>query len=386
MSKMLSFLYLTAFFLLSSKIDATVIKQPNPFEVVKLVAPDGSIRADFIAIGATATNIWVQDKTGQFRDILLGYDDHTFYQSDKLGHPYFGPIVGRYANRIRNGTFTIPISKNASGPNKFHVPQNEGNNTLHGGTDGYDRRVWHILSKTPSSATFTLVDPDGAQGFPGTVVTTVTYALERKATWKISIRSTATKETPIMLSGHHYWNLEAYQESQDLIGHHAQFQASKFVATDGQLIPTGKLEDVSGTAMDFRKAKSIGVSIPETAAAQFCGSGCVGFDNCWVFDNAQTKKPALSVWSVNSGIKLDIFTNQAALQIYSCNGIFNASLPIPRKKSQGGPIATYADHSCIVIENESLIDAINNPEFGVNQIYGPLRPYVWDASYVFSNL
>ncbi|KAF8076540.1 galactose mutarotase-like domain-containing protein [Lyophyllum atratum] len=358
----------------------------NPFEVVHLQAPDGSARADFIALGATPTNFWVKDKAGKFRDVLLGYDDHTLYQSDKAGHPYFGPIVGRYANRIRAGTFTIPISKNASGPNKFHVPLNEGNNTLHGGVDGYDRRTWIVAKKSMSCVTFTLMDPDGAQGFPGTVVTAVTYTLERKSTWKISINSIATKQTPIMLSGHHYWNLEAYQETQDLVGHHAQFDASKFVATDGTLIPNGQLTDVSETPMDFREAKSIGGSINATAAGAFCGTGCVGFDNCWVFDKNDSKKPVFSMWSVNSGIKLDLITNQPALQIYSCNGIFNATRPIPRKKDQGGPQTAYENHSCVVIESESIIDAINNPEFGVDQIYGPTRPYNWEATYVFSRV
>ncbi|KAF8161157.1 galactose mutarotase-like domain-containing protein [Crassisporium funariophilum] len=356
----------------------------NPFELVQLVAPDASARANFIPFGAIATNFWVKDKKGAFRDILLGFDNHTLYQSDAEGHPYFGPIVGRYANRIRNGTFTIPISKDASGPNKFFVPQNEGNNTLHGGVDGFDRRVWSIVKKSSSSVTFALVDPNGTQGFPGTVVTTVTYTLERKSTWKISINAVASAKTPIMLSGHHYWNFEAYQESQDLNGHFAQFQSSKFVATDGQLIPNGTLLNVNNSPMDFRKAKSIGLSIPATAQEEFCGTGCVGFDNCWLFDEVTQKKPAFSMWSVNSGIKLDIFTNQPALQVYTCNGIFNADLPISRKKEQGGPTAIYTDHSCVVIENESVIDAINNPEFGVDQIFGPERPYNWEASYVFS--
>ncbi|KAF9464411.1 galactose mutarotase-like domain-containing protein [Collybia nuda] len=372
--------------LLLSTCKAHLPEQTSLFEVVKLTAPDGSARADFIPYGATATNFWVKDKTGKFRDILLGFDDHKLYQSDAAGHPYFGPIVGRYANRIRDGTFTIPISKNASGRNKFHVPLNEGNNTLHGGLDGYDRRTWTVSKKTASSVTFKLIDPDGAQGFPGTVITSVTYTLDRHSTWHISINSIATKQTPIMLSGHHYWNFEAYQETQDLIGHHAQFAASKFVATDGQLIPTGKLTDVSRTPLDFRQAKSIGASINATAAEEYCGTGCIGFDNCWLFDKNDFKKPVFSIWSVNSGIKLEIITNQPALQIYSCNGIFNPALPIPRKKTQGGPLTTYTDHSCVVIESESIIDAINNPEFGVNQIYGPERSYNWESSYIFSTL
>ncbi|KAF9008937.1 galactose mutarotase-like domain-containing protein [Cyathus striatus] len=356
----------------------------SPFLPIHLYAPDGSAKADFIALGATTTNFWVKDKNGNFRDIILGFDNLTMYQTDELGHPYFGPVVGRYANRIRRGTFTIPISKDATGPNKFHVPLNEGNNTLHGGQDGYDRRAWNVIKQSSNSVAFSLIDPNGEQGFPGTVFTQVTYTLEEKATWDIKMHSKSTEETPIMLSAHHYWNLEGYQETQDLNGHITQFPSSRYVETDGQLIPTGKLVNVAGTPMDFRHAKSIGHSIPATTKAQFCGTNCTGFDNCWVFDKVEQNKPDLSIWSVNSGIKLDIFTNQIALQIYTCNGIFNATLPIPRKSSQGGPTKVYENHSCVVIESESIIDAINNPELGVNQIFGPQTPYIWKSSYKFS--
>ncbi|KAJ7368453.1 galactose mutarotase-like protein [Mycena albidolilacea] len=364
-------------------------KPVDPLASVTLSAPDGSAKAAFIPFGATTTNFWVKDKHGKFRDILLGYDNHTLYQSQADGHPYFGPIVGRYANRIRNGTFTIPISKDASGPGqKFQILENENNgtDTLHGGIVGYDARPWTLVKQSSNSVTFSLVDPDGDQGFPGTVTTSVTYTLEPKSTWKISMHATATELTPIMLSGHHYWNLEAYQETQDLVGHYAQFDSSKFIATTGTLIPTGELTPVDGTAMDFRKPKSIGNAIPETAEAQFCGTGCVGFDNAWVYDNNDCKKPVFSIWSVNSGIKLDVTTDQLALQVYSCNGIDNPALPIPRKADQGGPSERYTDHSCVVIEQESYIDAINNPEFKINQIYGPKRPYSWEATYAFSVL
>ncbi|KAF9055529.1 galactose mutarotase-like protein [Hymenopellis radicata] len=339
---------------------------PKPLQVVNLTAPDGSARANFIPYGATATNFWVKDKTGNFRDILLGYDNVTWYESEDVGRNFFGPIVGRYANRIRNGTFTIPVTKNVSGPNKYQVPENEhnGTNSLHGGEIGYDRRPWSVLYKTANAVTFGLVDPDGEQGFPGTVLVAVTYALEAEATWKISMNAIATAETPIMLSGHHFWNLDAYQDSEDLLGHVAQFDASRVIATDGNLIPNGELIDVTGTPLDFREAKSIGESINDTEPFAYCGTDCVGFDNAWIYDTNSEDEPVFSVWSTNSGIKLDVITNQPALQIYSCNGIFNPDLPIPRKAAHGGPSSSYPQHSCLVIEQESWLDAINNPEGG----------------------
>lgn len=131
--------------------------------------------------------------------------------------------------------------------------------------------------------------------------------------------------------------------------------------------------------------------------------GCDGFDNCWIYDNNTEDKPVFSLWSTNSGIRcvvhyganivpayrrfiyrLDVTTNQPALQVYTCDGIFNASLPIPRKVDQGGPSTYYQDHSCLVVEQESWIDAINQPEWGIDQIYGPDRDYLWEAEYAFS--
>ncbi|KAJ7765020.1 galactose mutarotase-like domain-containing protein [Mycena maculata] len=366
-----------------------VARTGDPFAPVKLAAPDGSVIAHFMPFGATTTNFWVKDKFGKFRDIILGFDNHTLYQTQADGHPYFGPIVGRYANRIRNGTFTIPISKDASGPGKkYQITENENNgtDTLHGGIIGYDQRPWTIVKQSSNSVTFSLLDPNGDQGFPGTVTTTVEYTLESKATWKISMQSVAEALTPIMLSGHHYWNLEAYQETQDLSGHFAQFDASRIIATDGALIPNGNLTPTAGTPLDFSKAKSLGAAINATAGDQFCGTDCIGFDNCWIYDDNNEKDPVFSLWSVNSGIKLEVTTNQPALQVYTCNGIFNPDLPIPRKVDQGGPDTVYADHSCLVVEQESWIDAINNPNFGINQIYGPGRTFNWESSYVFSVL
>jgi aldose 1-epimerase len=353
-------------------------------EAVNISSPDGSAHARFINIGAAVVNFWVKDRNGTFRDLIIGFDNLTEYTTAAAGTDYFGPIVGRYANRIRNGTFTIPISKDASGPGKkYHTVENgnNGTDTLHGGSDGFNTRVWNISESTNDSVSFSLLDPNEYQGFPGNVFTTITYTLRNESTWDITMRALADQETPIMLSGHHYWNFEAYKETQDLIGTFARFNSSKYVATDGILIPTGKLNSVKDTPLDFNTAKSVGGSINATIGENYCGTGCVGLDNCWIYDKQNdTTQPIFSIWSVNSGIKLEVTTNQPALQIYTCNYVAN----VPRKVDQGGPSVNYTDHSCLVIEQESYIDGINNPEFGVNQIYGPERPYVWKSSYKFS--
>ncbi|TDL29404.1 galactose mutarotase-like protein [Rickenella mellea] len=377
-----AFTFLTlagAFGVLSASIEA---KNPDPLEVVSIVSPDGSAKANFISFGATAVNFWVKDKHGKFRDILLGFDNHTTYVTERT---FFGAVIGRYANRIKNGTFSIPVANPPRG-DIFHIPENENNgtDTLHGGFVGYDQRQWTILKRSKNSVTYTLVDPDGTQGFPGTVHATAVYTLENNSVWNIHLLATATAKTPIMLTGHHFWNLEAYQETQDLDGHFAQFDSSRVVDTDGILVPNGRLIQTKGTPLDFSKAKSIGKSIPATAPFQFCGTNCVGFDNCWIYDKSNASAPAFSIWSVNSGIRLDVTTNQAAVQIFTCNGI--DPVAIPRKVDQGGPNTIYAGHSCLAIEQESWIDAINNPRWGIDQIYGPQRDYTWSSSYAFSVL
>ncbi|KAF9476498.1 galactose mutarotase-like protein [Pholiota conissans] len=348
--------------------NASVVQVTKAFKSIHLVAPDASIRASFMAFDATVTNLWVKDKKGDFRDIILGFDIHTLYRTQADGYPYFGLVVGR----IRNCTFTIPISKDATGPNKLFVPRNE--NSLHGGPEGFDQRIWETMKVSSNSVTFTLLDADGMNGFPGTAITTVKSIL--------STRSKYAYTNNLVTIGHHYWNFEAYQESQGLVGHHAHFQPSEFIGTDSHLIPTGGLLDVQNTPMDFRKAKPIGASNPGHHSRANLWNRlvqcCVGFDNCWVFDNVDEKKAAFSMWSVNSGIKFLL------VQVYTCNSIFNKDYPISRERTQGGTQNVYTNHACVVIDAEGIINAINNPEFGANQIYGPGRLYQWE-SYVFSN-
>ncbi|KLO14301.1 galactose mutarotase-like protein [Schizopora paradoxa] len=353
---------------------------PDPFETLTIKAPDGSITANFIRAGAHITNLFVKDKVGVFRDIILGYDDRSLYLSDPA-HPYFGPVVGRYANRIKNATFTLP------GGGTFHTGANEnhGLDTLHGGFIGFDLHIWNLTSQSSSSLTFSLLDPNGTEGFPGTVTTTVTYALQDNAEWKISMSARTDSETPIMLSSHTYWNLDAYHYSQDVSDHFLQLQADQFVATDGILIPTGELANVTGTPLDFRQPATLGSRIPETSGTNLCGTGCVGFDNCWIYEkNTSDAAPKMSLWSLKSGIRLDILTDQIAAQVYTCNGIA-ATRNITRKADHGGSNgAVYADHSCVVLEQQSLIDAINNPQWGVNQFVEPKDTYEWNSLYKFS--
>ncbi|CAE6477830.1 unnamed protein product, partial [Rhizoctonia solani] len=143
----------------------------DPFKEYTIAASDGSIKAKFIGSGASLSELWVKDKYGRFRDVVLGYDNTTLWQTDP-GHPVLNSVVGRYANRIKNGTFSVPISKNPdpNSPNTYHIFRNGPDSayTLHGGEIGWDRRNWTLVSSTPSSLTFQHFDP-ADEGFPGDV-------------------------------------------------------------------------------------------------------------------------------------------------------------------------------------------------------------------------
>jgi aldose 1-epimerase len=165
------------------------------------IQSDG-LRAQFITYGASITNLFMKDISGVERDIVLGYDNASYYSIDPV-HPHFGGVPGRYANRIKNSSFVIDGVTYHVLPNEHPTPANPaGVDTLHGGPNGWDHRNFTVVAHTKNSITFSIVDPDGEQGFPGEVVSYVTYTLD-DMTWDISMVAFAeTKETPIMLSSH----------------------------------------------------------------------------------------------------------------------------------------------------------------------------------------
>ena len=373
------------------------------FEVYTIQAEN--ITAKLIPYGARLTSVLVNDRNGNIQDVVVGYDDPKEYLHDsETNRTFFGAVVGRYANRIKNGTFSIDGKT-------YHVPENEngGKDTLHGGPVGYDMRNWTVTAHTTSSVTFTLFD-EGFEDFPGDVVShaTFTVSTEKSAenpkglpqlTSKL-VSLALTEKTPVMLANHIYWNLNAFKEATVLDNTYLQLPFSeRFVAGDTILIPTGEILDVNTAydgALDFTESKLIGQDINKTAG--LCGEGCTGYDTCFLIDRpAAYAAPASMVPSVRlasdtTGISLDVATNQAALQIYSCNGQ-NGTIPTKesqakRNKAQDGKSgAAYVNkYGCVVIETEDWIDGINQPQWGRRsyQIFGPADgPAVNWATYQF---
>ena len=377
----------------------------NPLEVYTIRAP--GIEASFIPYGARLTSLLVQDRNGNPQNIAVGFDDPQLYVDNvNTKNDYFGCVVGRYANRIKNGTFTLHDVT-------YHTPTNENDlSTLHGGTIGYDQRNWTVTALSSNSITFTLYDP-GYQGFPGSVLTHATYSVNSSTTpgnrvprTQLNTRTVALaldESTPIMLSNHLYWNLNAFKAPNvlDDVSLHMPL-SQRYVETDSVLIPTGELGEVNAAfegALDFTEPKLMRDGLEESEGA--CGAGCSGIDNCFLVERPQeelewTSSPdvMLTVLSMNSsitGITMDMATNQKAIQIYSCAGM-NGTVPVrvsqmQRNEAEGyEPVDTIEQYGCVVVEPEGGIDGINNPDWGQrhDQIFSPMTgPSVNWAAYVF---
>lgn len=257
----------------------------------------------FIPYGASITNLILADKHGKPLDIVAGYDNATAYTLD-TAHPHFGSVPGRYANRIKNSSFTLfpddsdPDPDFAEGEEEeakegitYHVTPNEnptpshpqGVDTLHGGPDGWDYRNFSVVAYSPgSSITFKLVDPDGKEGFPGEVISYITYTVSGNQ-WDINmVAIPTTKRTPIMLSSHTYWNLDGF-ELEDALDHELWMPfAGMRVGVDGILVPTGEiLANEKGGVNDFwSRPKKIGEDLMEKGEKGLegnCGTGCTGY-------------------------------------------------------------------------------------------------------------
>lgn len=352
------------------------------------------ISAAFVPYGASISNLFIKDKHGVERDIVTGFDNATYYKVDTQ-HPHFGGVPGRYANRIKNSTFEIDGET-------FKVIANEngGLNTLHGGPDGWDWRDFNVVAYTEHSITFSIVDPDGKEGFPGEVVSYITYTLG-DMTWDAKMVAIATtKKTPIMLSSHTYWNLDGFANNQTNTALNHTFylpHSGQRVGVDGILIPTGEiLPNAKGSVNDFwSKPKQIGEGFQDPELVGNCGTNCTGYDNCWLVNRPYPhdwRSPDNFVARLSSqwsGIQLDVWSDQEAFQMYSCN-FQDGTMAL--KKTQGHfddpkfP-RVIPKYGCVVLEVQDYIDGINHPEWGRlgKQVFGPGGdPYVLQVRHKFT--
>ncbi|MBL1409279.1 aldose epimerase family protein [Sphingobacterium faecale] len=302
------------------------------------------IQAYFTNFGARIVSLYVPDRDNNFRDIILGFSKATDYNNPK--EPYFGAIVGPFANRIAKGTFVLD-------GNTYNLPINNGINTLHGGFKGVHFANWQVQTVNDSSITFAYTLPDRAEGFPGNISMQVTYLLNDQNELTISYKAQSDKTTVINLTNHAYFNLNG-EGSGTILNHQLQLFADKFTPVDSTLIPTGEQKPVHGTAFDFTALKAIGRDINASDQQLHYGKG---YDHNFVLKKQTEDKwyKAAHIVGDQSGIVMDIFTQEPGMQFYSGN-FMNEQVRL-----KNGAKDSFRTGFCL--EPQHFPDSPNQPNF-----------------------
>jgi aldose 1-epimerase len=319
-------------------------KTPEGTAVDLYVLKSDAIEAHIITYGGIVQALKVPDKNGKMADVALGFDSIEGYTGGpKPNAPFFGALIGRYGNRIAGGKFTLDGKT-------YQIPQNDGNNALHGGTKGFDKAVWKA-KEIPHGVELTHVSPDGDQGFPGTLTAVVRYTLAGKDL-KIEYSATTDKKTVLNLTNHTYFNL-AGQGNGDILKNEVKIDASHYTPVDDTLIPTGELAPVAGTPFDFIKLTAVGARIEADNDQLKKGHG---YDHNWVLDNSGGKMAeAAEVYEPSSGRVLQVLTDQPGVQFYTGNFLDGT---ITGKDGK-----VYGHRFGLCLETQHFPDSPNHPKF-----------------------
>jgi aldose 1-epimerase len=296
--------------------------------------------------GGIIVSIRVPDRKGQLADIVLGHDTAEGYMPNP---PYIGAIVGRYANRVANGTFTLDGKT-------YTLPKNDGPNTLHGGTTRtFDKVLWDGEAlKGKAGVAFSFLSKDGEEGFPGNVKVKVTYTLTDANELEINYEATTDKSTPINLSQHSYFNL-AGEGTSDILNHEIMINADRFTPVDKNLIPTGELRPVKGTPFDFTTSTRVGARIDDSYDQIVLGHG---YDHNWVI-NRKSKDDGLvlaaRVYEPTTGRVLEVSTTQPGVQFYTGNFLDGT---VTGKQGH-----VYKRRYGLCLETQHFPDSPNHPDF-----------------------
>ena len=304
------------------------------------------LKAEITNYGATVVSLFVPDKNGRLEDVVLGYDDVSGYEK---GESYFGGIVGRYGNRIGKGKFSLDGTD-------YQLSINNGENHLHGGKVGFNKRVWRVVGAENkmggSFITLNYVSIDGEEGYPGTVDISVHYWLNADNELCINYTATTDKNTIVNPTHHSYFNLTG-DPTKTILEHELMIDADKYTPVDKGLITTGELADVANTPFDFRKPKAIGKDID--ADNQQIKFG-LGYDHNWVLNKHQELVYKFAtVYEANSGRLMEIFTDQPGVQFYSGNFLDG--------KSKGKRGVMYQHRTGFCMEAQKFPDSPNKPEW-----------------------
>ncbi|MEO6962750.1 MAG: aldose epimerase family protein [Puia sp.] len=307
--------------------------------------------------GATLLELWTPDKSGKTGDVILGFDSLDGYL--QKGNPYFGALVGRYANRIANARFTI------DGKQYTLAPNNNGN-TLHGGIKGFDKEIWTVEQVNDSSVALSYTSPDGEEGFPGTMTVKVVYTVTADDGLKIDYTAVSDKKTPVNLTNHAYFNLSAGRDST-ILQHELTLHASHYTPVNDSLIPTGQIASVKNTPMDFLKLKKVGKDIDQVKG---------GYDHNFVIDRKDSGLVlAASVFDEGSGRDMQVWTTQPGVQFYTGNFLDGSLTDRDGKK--------IVQHAALCLETQHFPDSPNKPSFP-NVILEPGQTFHETTEYKFS--
>jgi aldose 1-epimerase len=336
-------------------------KTPDGTPVELYVLKNGALMVKVMTYGAIVTEIDAPDRDGKPADVVLGFDNLEGY----LGHhPYFGAAVGRVANRVAGAKFSLDGKD-------YTLAVNNGPNSLHGGTKGFDKVVWKAeeLPGPDPAVRFTYRSPDGEEGYPGNLDVAVTYTVTKANELRIDYKATTDKATPVNLTNHSYFNLGG-PASGSILDHELTLAADKYTPADESLVPTGKLAPVEGTPLDFTKPTPIGQRIKEIKAEP------VGYDHNFVVrDGGGRLAFAAKVRDTKSGRVLQVFTTEPGIQFYTGNFLDGSN------KGKGG--VAYKQHGAFCLETQHFPDSVNQPSFP-STILRPGQVYNQTTIYKFS--
>lgn len=291
---------------------------------------------ELMSLGATVKSVATPDRTGTPGVITLGFDTVEGYLQR---HPYFGSTVGRFANRIAGGRFTLD-------GRVIQLARNNGPNHLHGGEVGFDRVVWDAEIHEGDGSwgvVFRYTSRDGEERYPGTLHAEAAYLLGDDDSLTMSYSATTEAPTPVNLTNHTYWNLAG---TGTVLDHEVQIEADHYLPVDGEQIPTGDIERVAGTAMDFREAKTVGADLDDVPGDR------VGYDHCYVLRHRERLAPAARVRHPGSGRVMEVLTTQPGLQFYSGNNLTGFE-----------PHGGFKRFAGLCLEAQHFPDSPNKPHF-----------------------
>lgn len=340
----------------------------RPVTLCRLETPSG-LRASITDHGGALVSLHVPDRHGNLADIVLGHERLKPYL-DRRTSPYFGALIGRYGNRIAGGRFKL-------GDETYRLTLSEPPNTLHGGERGFDLRLWRarpFMSADGPALELSYTSPDGEEGFPGTLETSVTYTLTENAL-RLDYHAHSDAPTVVNPTNHSYWNLSG-DATRDILDHELQVEAEHFTPVDKTLIPTGELRAVEETPFDFRTLQRVGARVDEKdAQLGFTG----GYDHNFVLRRSGKRRTGLehaaSLYDPESGRELTVLTTEPGLQVYSGNFLDGSIV------GKGGQ--RYGYRWAICLETQHFPDSPNRPDFPSTLLL-PGETFTSQTVYTFS--